>query len=146
MFALLHTFDKGMNRPAQPSALALAERLQPLRHPRLNDRPVRQRNNEEHLTQWSYHRVRARHCCCSTAPHHALGIRRNHDFVIRRLGNQPPCLAHPVRVILRLHPFWVGGAGGWFVGCSQPTFGRALQVGFKHIGSDFHFKEATSMG
>jgi hypothetical protein len=29
------------------------------------------------------------------------------------------------------------GAGGWFVGCTQLAFGRALQIGFKHIGSDF---------
>jgi hypothetical protein len=75
-----------------------------------------------------------------------LHVWRKRDFVIRKLGNQPACLAHPVRVILRLHPFRLGAAGGCFVGCSQPAFGRALQVGFKHIGSDFHFKETSSMG
>src|ERR1700676_5203288 len=33
------------------------ERLQPLRHARHNNRPVRQQNYEEHLAQWSFDRI-----------------------------------------------------------------------------------------
>jgi hypothetical protein len=33
------------------------ERLQPPRHSRLNNRPVRQQNYEEHLAQWSFDRI-----------------------------------------------------------------------------------------
>jgi Nucleotidyl transferase AbiEii toxin, Type IV TA system len=34
-----------------------------------------------------------------------LHVWRKRDLVVRRLGDQSPCLVHPVRAILRLHPF-----------------------------------------
>jgi hypothetical protein len=38
-------------------AIASDARLQPLLHPRHNNSPIRQQNDEIHLSQWSFDRV-----------------------------------------------------------------------------------------
>ena len=59
-------------------------------------------------------------------------------FVSGRICNQPFGGIRAIGFVFSLNPFGVRIAGRRFAGKSEPAFRRALQVGLKQIGSDFH--------